>query len=170
MKRETLTLRDIAKAVAPHWRGATLGNTDDEESLALRRIRHWTLAGALPTSGAVHAGTGRHRHYPPVAAYLAAILTYMADWGLPIGLLKAVSEGLLASDLDNNKLWLDAVEDRNPVFLSITPHSPTDRGYPKDGVGLVLVLLTEDGMIARVKKVQEGSFLNITSIFRDVVL
>src|ERR1700686_1367669 len=53
-----------------------------------------TLAGALPTSGARHAGSRRHRHYPVDSVYLALVLNYLAEWGLPIGTLRLVSEAV----------------------------------------------------------------------------
>src|SRR5262245_44708376 len=48
------------------------------------RIRHWTREGLLLPVKQHHAGTGRHRHYSPVAIYEAAVLNALARAGLQL--------------------------------------------------------------------------------------
>lgn len=86
---DTLTASELAERVA---RASLLAETGDKAELVLRRIRHWTAAGALPTVGEANTGTGRHRRYARETAYLAIVLDALADRGLPIDLLKAVSQ------------------------------------------------------------------------------
>ena len=78
-----LTVRALAEAIRPRA---------DEDAIAFvsRRIRHWTLAGALETIGEARSGVGRHRRYTREAAYFAAVLDALADLGLPIDALKKV--------------------------------------------------------------------------------
>ncbi len=156
----TLSLAELAEAVAE--------GQDETRDLLIRRIRHWTLAGTLPTAGSPHAGTGRHRRYSADTAYLVIVLHRLADWGLPIGVLKAVSDTILEPPG-----WLalegirDAIAGTRQVFLSFRPFAvPEAQAAP----GLVLTFCSEEGMIARLKQVEGGMHLNLTKLFRQVAL
>lgn len=94
-----LTVRDLAEAIRPDA-------PEDEVVFVTRRIRHWTLAGALQTVGEVHSGVGRHRRYSTDAVYFAAILDALADGGLPLEALKLVAEQL-------RKWWAEVGDGRN---------------------------------------------------------
>jgi hypothetical protein len=115
-----LTVRDLAEAIRP-------GAPEDEIVFVTRRIRHWTLAGALQTVGEVHSGVGRHRRYSTDAVYFAAILDALADGGLPLEALKLVAEQL-------RKWWAEVGDGRN------------GRGglnYAIDGKGVAIYLCVE---------------------------
>ncbi len=120
----------------------------------------------MPTVGAVHAGTGRHRRYMPGAVYVAVILTYLADWGLPIGALKAVSESLPSLQQDQEEFWQAAIAGTGPIYLSMIPWSAADQ----PGVALSIALQSEEIMVAHVRKAVQGAFLNLTIIFSGISL
>jgi hypothetical protein len=107
----TWTVSGLAKAVA---------GKEGDSDLVTRRIRHWTLAGALVVEGTAHSGTGRHRRYAASTAYEAVLLNWLADWGLSISVLQGVSEQLqsmLAADLRLSALWNDAISGSKGVWM-----------------------------------------------------
>jgi hypothetical protein len=88
--------------------------TASERATLIRRIRHWTLAGALKPVGNVHGGTGKHRRYAAQEGYIAAILDVLANRSLPIGTLKAVAKEV------RKKPWQDYATNReSSVFLRL---------------------------------------------------
>lgn len=157
------TVAELAKAVT----GAE-GDTD----LVTRRIRHWTLAGALAAVGPAHSGTGRHRRYAKSAAYHAALLNWLADWGLSIAILQAVSERLqpmLLEDPELSALWNDAISGSVGVWalLSIQRVS-LDRGPEQHEVE---VALKTDVEIAEcIATARGGIIVRLTDLFRQVSL
>src|SRR5688572_3304914 len=88
---EKLTVSEIAERVA---KSSVFAEVSDRREVVLRRIRHWTTAGALPSEGDPHSGTGRHRTYSPQTIYLASVLNVLADTGLPLEMLKAASDAV----------------------------------------------------------------------------
>ena len=159
----TLTVSELAKAVA--------GKGGDSD-LVTRRIRHWTLAGALAAEGLAHSGTGRHRRYAASTAYEAVLLNWLADWGLSISVIHGVSERLqpmLAGDPPLNALWNDAISGSKGVWmlLLIRRVSP-DRGAEQHQVD---VALRTDAEIAEwIATAQGGIIVRITSLFGQVDL
>lgn len=87
----------------------------------VERIRHWTRENLLSPVDQQHAGTGRHRHYAEESVYESAILTAIANAGIPV-----VSQGYLtrALPLVRNALqkWQKAKKDGRdlPLFLIIS--------------------------------------------------
>jgi DNA-binding transcriptional MerR regulator len=53
-------------------------------SSTIERIRHWTREHMLLPVDQHHAGTGKHRRYTEESVYDSAILTVIANAGLPI--------------------------------------------------------------------------------------
>jgi hypothetical protein len=83
---------EIACTLSELTRRLAADASQQRHDLVLRRLRHWSLAGALRTAGQLHTGTGRARRFEAEEVYIAAVLLRLADWGLPIGALKAVAE------------------------------------------------------------------------------
>jgi DNA-binding transcriptional MerR regulator len=80
-----LSVTELAERIARrHFPG------DDIDSLS-RQIRHWTEQGALRPIGGSE-GRGHHRRYPQQAVYVAAILSELARFGVPVAGLKAASD------------------------------------------------------------------------------
>jgi DNA-binding transcriptional MerR regulator len=94
----TLTVGEIAEKLRP-----IAPNT----SATVERVRHWTRENLLLPVDQHHAGTGKHRRYNEESVYDSAILTVIADAGLPI-----VTQGYLrrALPLARNALrkWMKA--------------------------------------------------------------
>ena len=153
----TLTVSELAKAVAGK----------EGSDLVTRRIRHWTLAGALAAEGPTHSGTGRHRRYAASTAYDAVLLNWLADWGLSISVLLGVSgrlQPVLASSL-----WNDAISGSSGVWmlLLIQRVSP-DRGAEQH---IVEVALKTDAEIAEwIATASGGIIVRLTDLFGRVSL
>jgi hypothetical protein len=146
--------------------------------LCLRRLRHWGSAGVLETTGALHVGTGRTRQFESEQAYVAAVLLRLADWGLPIGALKAVAEALAFTrtrDRNTEELWDEAKQLQNPfkigcVFIGLSVKLDDEEEKPvsvgmvlQRGMGIIspsFYLDREDSIIV----------MNLTEIFSGVKL
>jgi DNA-binding transcriptional MerR regulator len=119
---ETATTSELAKLIAgPH------GDVD----LALRRVRHWTLAGALlPTAESARGSAGRTRLYSRHAIYVAAVLNDLTEFGLTIDLLKKAAAALEPHNpsdprfdkvkREQRELWDQAVSGKFPVLLTVS--------------------------------------------------
>lgn len=159
----TLTVSELARAVA---------GKEGDSDLVTRRIRHWTLAGALAPEGLAHSGTGRHRRYAASTAYEAVLLNWLADWGLSISVLQGVNEQLqpmLAGNLRLSGLWNDAISGSKGVWmlLLIRRVSP-DRGAEQHRVD---VALKTDAEIAEwIATAHGGVIVRLTSLFGRVSL
>jgi DNA-binding transcriptional MerR regulator len=71
-----LTIRGLAERLAP-----IAPDTD----ATMQQIRHWTREGLLfPIQDTLHSGPGVHRVYNDDAVYEAAVLSVVANAGLPI--------------------------------------------------------------------------------------
>ena len=134
--------------------------------VAIRRLRGWTLAGALAPIGDPHAGTGRHREYDRSAVYLVAVLNVLADNNLAIGPILEISRlvrnvpgptPLLAGNtLD---LWNKALAGGD-VFIVMTD-GPRIRG----GKTTVADLVSGDKLQETMHRCLGGIFINLTAIF-----
>jgi hypothetical protein len=149
-----------------------------QKDLYLRRLRHWSTAGVLDTLGAQHVGTGRARRYGSEQAYIAAVLLRLADWGLSIGILKAVAKVIAiekAKGEEISKLWEEAKRPKpfasGCVFMGLTIAVEDEPEKERISVGIRLVhgngistpsfyLDREDSIIV----------LNLTEIFARVRL
>jgi DNA-binding transcriptional MerR regulator len=160
MIRETLSLADLTRAVAGT-------GESDRVGIIARRIRHWTLAGALPTAGPRHSGSGKHRRYTRDAAYVATILNHLANFGLSIGALTAVSDEVSYAIRKQESLWHDAVAGRQPIYLFVLAYSARDDA---ENPIASAHLLPQDDMLQQAKQALEGIILNLTSIFKETLL
>jgi DNA-binding transcriptional MerR regulator len=73
--KPTVTVGEIAQRVQ------TIG---PNPASTIERIRHWTREGLLIPADQHHAGSGKHRRYATESVYDAAILTVIANAGLPL--------------------------------------------------------------------------------------
>ena len=106
MGEPTLSVGEIAKklqTVAP------------DISATIERIRHWTRENILLPVDQHHAGTGKHRRYSNDTVLDAAILTVVANLGLPI-----VSHGYLVDALPRIRRALRNWDQSSPVLLEIS--------------------------------------------------
>jgi hypothetical protein len=170
----TFTLKELVEVVAEALCSA---DREAEADLLMRRVRYWTLAGALPTAGARHAGSGRHRRYPIDSVYLAMILHYLADWGSPIGVIRLVSETILErkAQEEDSAYWAAAVTGTQMIHLCIVVRSASDRPdrnpHPHGlSNGIILAFFSEDEMAAFHKLMAHVMSLNLTKIFRGIIL
>jgi hypothetical protein len=143
----------------------------ESEAMLIRRIRHWTLTGALLPIGATHSGSGKHRRYGSESVYEAAYLNKLADWGMPIGILKgtitvirqAIARG------EAKQLWDKAVfAAHETVFLYVVPLSVPvqDTSDTPD----VMAGLMSESSISRFSKVAGAVLLNLSIVFHDISL
>jgi hypothetical protein len=181
MEQHSLAVADIATIVAEasakshqataKISGARLADIGNEDKATIiRRIRHWTLAGALLPIGATHSGTGRHRRYGSESVYEAALLNRLAEWSLPIGVLKAIAT-VLRQDRARGEfkaLWDEAIAGHSVVFLYAMPWAAPDRGVG-DTPEVVIGLLPE-ASLSRFSKAPGAMLLNLSVIFRDISL
>jgi hypothetical protein len=155
-----LSLAELAEAV-------TAGAPDDM-NLVMRRVRHWTVAGIMPTEGEVHAGTGRHRRYPRSSVHLTLVLTRMADFGLSIGLLKMTSMVLQSASMGmgRGKRWQEAVTGKREIYCLFAADKSSASQTITDAANNAL--LTEEQIIERMKKSEAGILINLTALFRGI--
>jgi hypothetical protein len=158
-----LTVRALAESIRPRA---------DEDGIAFvsRRIRHWTLAGALDTIGEARSGVGRHRRYARETAYFAAVLDALADLGLPIDALKKVGEQLrnwYREDGYARRGWDYALAGKGTVYLwtevSLSSGDP-DRDW-------VRVSIEDEKSLERRKgrlPMDAAVLLNLTAAFKRV--
>ena len=85
-----LSVKQLAERLAPL-------KDDPDRARTVRRIRHWTLTGLLPTSGDLHVGSGQSRSYEPHTAYQVALLEELSRYDLSVGQLKAIMTTIIAN-------------------------------------------------------------------------
>lgn len=73
-----LTVKQLAERLLP-------ASPDGDLAGLTRQLRHWTLAGILEPTGAVHTGAGKSRKYAEGEIYFAALALELARWRIPIG-------------------------------------------------------------------------------------
>lgn len=71
---------------------ALIARTPETVPLLFERIRHWTREGLLRPYGEENPGTGRRREYAETEVRKARLLNILADFGISIKTLKAVSD------------------------------------------------------------------------------
>jgi hypothetical protein len=162
---DTYSVSDLARIVA---RVVSFPEKPAERDidLAIRRLRGWTLAGALVPIGDPHAGTGRHRQYDRSAIYPAAVLNVLAENDLAIGPLLEVARLMRnvsgASPLiagNTLDLWNMALAGGD-VFIVMTD-GPRVRG----GKTTVSDLVSGDKLQETLHHCLGGIFVNLTAIF-----
>jgi hypothetical protein len=159
------SVSELAQIVAP-VASFPKAPTEADVELAIRRLRHWTLAGALTPIGEPHSGTGKHRRYDDSAIYSAAVLTALAENDQPIGTLIAV--GQLIRNLSGPKpliagkmlvLWNQALARDGEVFLVMGAGAKEGQQTAPNIYGLLLRPQFQELLLP------SGVFVNLTSVF-----
>jgi hypothetical protein len=163
-----LSVSELAVAVAPvvsHPREPSEGDVD----VVLRRLRNWTVAGAIKAMGAAHTGSGKHRRYEARTAYIAAALNVLAENDQGIGVL--VDAGLFLRNLSGHNpliaggyldLWNDAIRGTRDVFM-ILGAGVLREGF-EDRTREYALFLREE-LPAGINKLPGGVFVNLTATF-----
>jgi hypothetical protein len=79
-------------------------NDNDNPAAVNERVRAWTSEGLLTPIGDRNPGSGKHRTYDESSAFDAAILSRLADFGLPIGRQRYFLMVLLCAE-SAKELW-----------------------------------------------------------------
>jgi DNA-binding transcriptional MerR regulator len=83
-----------------------------DKSLIASRLRHWVREGLIEPTGTHHPGTGRHRDFEDTALKTALALNALADFNLPVSVLRTASSALL-------KVLRHGEKESVPRFLAI---------------------------------------------------
>jgi hypothetical protein len=152
--------------------------SEEDIEFAIRRIRNWTVAGALVPVGDHHSGSGKHRRYDDSSVYIAATMSVLADADQSIGVLLAVAR-LIRNLFGDNPLinlfgdnpliagnmldrWNSAVRGESDIFLMVNP-GPT-RGQPRE-IASAQVLVSRDEVDEVLRQWRTGVFVNLTTAF-----
>ena len=156
------TVRELAEVVR---------RPDEEITAVVDRLRNWTKEGLLTHLGPKNPGTGRHRKYSQAGLIEAAVLTALAEVGLPAvrgAAIRGTTKGGLA--MTALKLARHAFQDiddkyRNGfwVYLIVArTHKKSSRG------GDALAILQEVPMPANAVEIPPTSetaiVINLTNI------
>jgi hypothetical protein len=131
-------------------------------SATIERIRHWTRERLLLPADQHHAGTGKHRRYSEESVYDSAILTVIANAGLPI-----VTQVYLrtALPLARSALlkWRQARSKNRdlPLFLEIS-QSPDKTGGPTVNI--------YEGAVKHDPTAELSLTINLSQIFTRVLV
>jgi DNA-binding transcriptional MerR regulator len=144
----------------------------DRLKLWVRRLRHWTVLGLLPTAAKRNGGAGQHRLYSDRTAYLAAALLRLAGMGLPASVIEVASRDI------------QSYVRRQTLFAQIgketieRPHDGKRRCHLitrlKDEAQSIIVGISYTAdentiFLGEAYREFEGAVvLNLTSLFRDV--
>jgi hypothetical protein len=167
-----LTVSDLARFIAPlvsHPREPT----EEDIEFAVRRIRNWTVAGALKPVGDPHSGSGKHRRYDDSSVYIAATLSVLADSDQSIGTLLTVA--LLIRNLFGDKpligkifeRWNQAVKGTEDIFLVLS--TVRGKGDARQR-GTAQILASLDEVKEALQNCRSGAFVNLTAIFAQLTL
>jgi hypothetical protein len=64
------------------------------KELIISRLRHWVREGLIVPVGEHHPGSGRHRYFEDTALKVALALNALADFNVPIGVLRSAAPTL----------------------------------------------------------------------------
>lgn len=166
-----LTVSQIAKRIASDLDSADVARVT-------RQLRHWTMAGIIPTAGPVHAGPGRHRRYSGDALYIAAILVELARFQLPVGVLQSLAAGFRIfpnspERADWRRLWNEAVEGTRIVHGAFKPSdiiNPGKRTRSGKRAAVMTMYTPEDGglMLEGDNTAKSVIIINLTRLFADL--
>jgi len=168
-----LTVSDLARFIAPlvsHPREPT----EEDVEFAIRRIRNWTVAGALKPIGDPHSGSGKHRRYDESSVYIAATLSVLADTDQSIGTLLTVASlirnlfgdmPLLAGTIIER--WNEAVNGTAEVFLVLS--SVVGRGDARQRA-TAQILVPLNGLTEALQECRSAVSVNLTAIFAQLDL
>jgi DNA-binding transcriptional MerR regulator len=84
-----------------HGLAKRLAQIAPDVDATVQQIRHWTREGLLlPIQDTLHSGTGVHRVYNNDAVYEGAILSVIANAGLPISGSKILADAMVQARLE----------------------------------------------------------------------
>lgn len=144
MREAGITAGDVVQRLAAYF-------TSDDTDRIMRRVRHWSLLGAIPVSdGTVHKGQGRARVFDETAVQLAAVGMCLSIWQMPIGVLKAILRELhanITADCRDAELWAAAASGALIYLIHepgkgvrLLPHDEVRQCVPMDGSALIVPL------------------------------
>jgi DNA-binding transcriptional MerR regulator len=116
-----LTVSELVDRCSPV--GVEAGLDEERRRIWLRRARHWTAMGILPSAPASRDGTGHHRRYEEKVVYIAAVLFRISDLGVSVSVMRDVARdlqrlesglNLSGDDLKLRKFWQQAIAGRPP--------------------------------------------------------
>jgi hypothetical protein len=163
-----LSVSELAAAVAPILSFPDPPSEADVE-VVLRRLRNWTVAGAIHPIGQAHTGSGKHRRYDVQSAYIAAALNVLAENDQGIGvlvtagrLLRSFSgpEPLIAGEVFER--WKLAIKGTKEVFLIIGAGA---RGNESSSRFSVPALVMRDELSKEIRAWPGGVFVNLSAAF-----
>jgi hypothetical protein len=142
----------------------------------LHKVRRWTNEGMLLTVANPHQGTGRHRRYPESERYPAIILNALACAGVPIGVLKRVSEQVRynlardpCSDPDAFKWWSSrwqaAISGKETVYLFVTTKLVDEAADIYDVMSIIFSKKDLNEKRGRLEIIISGSVVDLTALF-----
>ena len=139
---------------------------DPDRARLVRRIRHWTLVGLLPTDGDLHVGEGRHRRYQPDTAFTVALLEELARHDLGVGSLKAVMFALAAYRA------LRTRDDRDPIGEAMRGERSVAAWFSvseaPDGWGIGVQMMVDPPGLDLPDSVTSALVVNLTKVFSRV--
>jgi hypothetical protein len=93
------------------------------KELIISRLRHWVREGLIVPVGEHHPGSGRHRYFEDTALKVALALNALADFNLPIRVLRTAApvlrHALLGSE-PSGPLWRSSL----PSLFLVIGRSP----------------------------------------------
>lgn len=148
---------------------------DADVELVVRRLRSWTIAGALLPIDDPHSGTGRHRRYANSAVYCASVLNDLAVNDQSIGVLVAI--GRLVRNLSGPapllagasvERWQRAVAGTAEIFLvhrgglSVREADAATAGLENFLVGMIIL---GQELHPALQGLNGGVVVNLTRVF-----
>jgi len=170
---DQFTVSELAELVAPVVSGSGVRSEDDID-LIIRRIRSWTLSGALKTVGDPHIWSGRHRRYGKVSIYVAAVLNVLAENDQSIATLLSVSQ-LIRAVADDPPIivgeplraWQIALAGEKLVYLATSAIGPNP-AVPMSGSRHAQFIVAEDNLAAHLGGLLGGVFVNLTATLGSI--
>jgi DNA-binding transcriptional MerR regulator len=155
--RRDFSVTELAKLVADQFLG-------DDVQTVQRQLQHWTERGILKTEGDLFVGRGGSRRYSLEAAYLASILVRLAAYGIPIAVLKMLTEGFetkLSEDPAAHALWEEAIAGTKRVHFGFWFVGSANAVHQ-------LTFVVTDGPISQEDLIVPAIWLNVTHRFSRV--
>lgn len=170
---DQFTVSELADLVAPVVSSSASPGQGDVD-LVIRRIRSWTLSGALKPIGDPYTGSGRHRRYGRTSIYVAAVLNVLAENDQSIATLLSVSQ-LIRAVADDPPIivgeplraWQIALAGEGLVYLATSAIGPNP-ARQQLGTGHAQFIVTEEYLAAHLGGVLGGIFVNLTATLGSI--
>jgi hypothetical protein len=136
-----LTVSELVDKCGPALSPEETAVDEERRRIWLRRARHWSTMGILPSAPASRDGTGHHRLYEEKAIYIAAVLLRIADLGVSVNVTRDVAKALQLqrSGTDFGKgfpqCWRQAVAGKPPGNYYLVIWITHDGFVYVDGIG-----------------------------------